>query len=85
MKTLAQAILKAMDLREESFDHKKADTLEKTAFPNFYTCYRLSLGEAAELASKEHPELAEIVNILISNSWEEAQHWANKILLAEKP
>jgi hypothetical protein len=61
--TLAKLILETAHKRECSY----STTLGK---------YRLDMQQAAELVCEKHPELAEPVNLLLSNSWNQAIDWA---------
>lgn len=71
---LAQAVIAASTLREESYDHKAASEADKnhTRLVNYESFYRLTLREACEQASKEFSEPA---YLLLHGNWNEAIDW----------
>ena len=85
MKRLAQTILKAQELREESFNHKAADKAvkEKRGFIDFIEFYTLSLEEAADKAcelSGYDTRATQIVYLIIKHLWNDSQDWAKSYI-----
>ena len=80
MERLANAIRIAAKLREESFDHKLAQS--KGPGYDFSKCYKLTLREACDKAAEgcgfTNKEAFPIYLLLMSN-WNESLDWANTI------
>lgn len=82
---LAQAVIAASTLREESYDTAAAEayTAEQEAVPierrimDYEQFYRLTLREACEQASKE---FSEPVFLLLHSNWNDALDWATELL-----
>jgi len=84
-KRFARAILGAQKLREESFDHGKADALEKTEAEarDFTECYSLSISQAARKAVREQGfdiRMNEPIYLLCKYTWNDIQNWAKEVL-----
>lgn len=83
MKKLADAILLAAKLREDSFDHEEAQRLGngKQAFASdFLKCYKLTMDQAAEKAADQvglSKKDVVVIRILLNN-WNDAVNWAEK-------
>ena len=73
--TLANDILLAMYVREDSYDHKMTNELHKQPFPDFSKCYKKSIEEACKEAS---PEFAELLSPMLYMMWNDAHEWAIK-------
>ena len=82
MKILATIIKKAAQLREDSYDHERADAAAANYEMNFEQFYRNTKDEAAFAACMMHDEehLAPIVTMLLQSNWNEALDWANTVL-----
>jgi len=84
---LAQAILKAAKLREESFDKQKAYEANNEAIDSGYGMvdmsqfYRLSIRQCADKANKE---LSTPVLLLLTGYWNESIKWAENYLKVKK-
>ena len=75
---LAQKILQATELREQSFDHNHAAHLNASqTYPNFNECYNLSLRTACNLTD---PIMEDLLVSLLLNSWNDAIEWAETIV-----
>jgi hypothetical protein len=73
---LAQAIVKAAELREESFDHgRAAQAIAAGGLVDMESFYRVSLREACD-ADGANPFLSYPVYLLLANSWNQALDWA---------
>lgn len=82
MDKFASVILRAAEIREESFDHKAADKAEKESnHVDFSKFYRKDLYEASEEASKEaglNPEMAQPISLLLITAWNDILAWAKE-------
>ena len=73
---LANALLAAAKLREQSFNHGFAARMQAANQPcDFNQLYGLSIREAAE-ADGANPFLSWPVYLLLTNSWNNALDWA---------
>jgi len=82
MKTLAEVIKRAAQIREESFDHeaygKVKPTERRTTIVEIF--YRISLRTACDEAAEEvgfDTRGTEPVYLLLANSWNDALSWAD--------
>lgn len=73
---VAVAILKAAEIRENSYNHAKADAMQKTAYPNFAACYEKSLEQACTEAC---PDLSGLLHPMLYSCWNDAISWAETI------
>ena len=76
---LAQAVIAAATIREESYDREAANKSGKnlTRPVNYESFYRLTLREACEQVSKE---FSEPVFLLLYSNWNDAIDWATEVL-----
>lgn len=79
---LARMVLRAVQIREESYDDARAaaasaDT-ENAVYTDFGEFYTLTLEQAANKAGEElgTPELAHPTMLLLHYSWNDCQAWA---------
>ena len=88
-KKLAEAINKAMDIREGSYNTAKADAMERNLnYPDFSKCYELNKLEAAQKALEElnlDPKYDYIIYLLMETAWNDAHDWANQIIAGTYP
>ena len=85
MKEFAKAIKLAAKIREESFDHKKADEMEKSKFlvKNFEHCYTKNLHQAVKEAAEKSgfDDVAAMpIYFLLKYAWDDILDWANKLV-----
>lgn len=80
----AKTILKAMEIRENSYDHKLSDEMERTLkYPDFEKCYRLTHAQAAAEAVKQSnldKEFELPVYLLLYMAWNDIMYWANTLV-----
>lgn len=84
---LATIVMEAAGIREQSFDHAKANELSKGyVMPDFETCYAVSLRDACMQACEKHnqPELAEMVCSMLDRTWNFSIEWAGNVLTKHK-
>lgn len=90
-KELAKAVLKAVELREASYDHAEADKAQAQYHrslkgyanvlpPDYNSFYRKSLREACQESCVDDPELAGAVYLLLVATWNDARGWAIETL-----
>lgn len=80
---LAQAILNAQRIREDSYNHDEASKEAQKSFSNFDQCYVKSLLEASnEAAEKAGFDLRMTQPIYLLNKycWNDIQSWAEEII-----
>ena len=82
-KKFATAVLAAMRIREESYDHKAANAVldEKRNFTNFEKFYKKSYYKATKEAVnniKLNSEMIQPIYLLIKYNWNEIGDWAQK-------
>ena len=73
------AILEAQKIREESFDHKRADEMQKKKYKDFSACYGLTIEEATEKAVKQlglDKRMVQPIFLLNVYCWGDIQDWA---------
>lgn len=88
-KLLAAIIKRAQELREKSFDKagaaKAQDELKEgtRTVVDFNEFYNTSLRKAVAVACSEagEPELADLVYVLLYNSWNDASEWADMVVI----
>lgn len=92
-KLLAKCILKASEIREQSFDHAAANASSIQAdkdrsknsnnvysgITDFRRFYRKTIAESCEEACS-NTGLSAILHILLDNSWNESINWAKDTL-----
>ena len=83
-KRLAQAVLAAMKIREDSYDRKAADEASKSReFVDFLKFYKKSYDEAAEEAVKNagfDVKMSLLIYLLIKYTWNDIGDWAKEIV-----
>lgn len=76
-KLLAELIIKSANTREGSYV-----VTERTLIEGIYQAtgghYELSMEEACKSACVDHPALAEVVRLLLEESWNQALDWAQE-------
>lgn len=81
---IAAAVLRAMAIREESYDQEAADLAARTQeYPDFSKFYKLDLRQAATMAVREDEDLRgteQLVYLMVTCAWNDAQLWANDTL-----
>ena len=84
MKHLAEAILLAQKIREESFDQKEANRMVKEdKYPNFTGCYKTTMYEAADKAAEQiglDESATQPIYLLNQYNWNDIQIWAESAL-----
>lgn len=88
-KKFATAVLAAMRIREESYDHKAANAVldEKVNFTNFEKFYKKGYYKATKEAvnnNKLDVEMILPIYLLINYNWNDIRGWAQKILEEKK-
>jgi len=80
-KIFAKAILRTQKIREESFDFNKAKKHEDDIYFDFTKCYKITIFEAAEKASKKFgiSSLACPIYLLCTYNWNDIQDWSVNI------
>jgi hypothetical protein len=85
MERFAEAVKLAAKIREDSFDHKKADEMErsKDLSKNFDSCYTKTIYKAADMAAEElgfDQRATEPIYLLLKYTWNDILYWAEKSL-----
>ena len=82
MKRLKEAILLAAKIREDSYDHKMSDELEKSkGYKNFSKCYKKSIYAAAVEASEKLDfglQAIQPIFLLLTYAWNDILAWAEE-------
>lgn len=76
-KLLAELIIKSANAREGSYVVTNR-TLIAGIFQGTAGHYELSMEEACKSACVDHPALAEVVRLLLQDSWNQATDWAQE-------
>lgn len=87
IKELSTLIKLSAKIREESFDHVKAEKMQKEYtihynMPDYNNCYNKSISESVQEAIiqlKMDNKLLEPVYLLLQNAWNDSLQWANSI------
>lgn len=80
---LAKIVVKAADIRENSYDNKAADDARKTQdFPNYSEFYTKTLHEAIQIACEQEgvSDVEELIYLAMDTWWNDTIEWAEGVL-----